>query len=232
MPCKHSAALQADEAQPAAKLKVKLAAKLSSALHAAQASHIGEAACQSRAPLHSLYLLHILSEPFVHSCNAFLLAPSCPQYSLWAGQRSWLAHLLWSRQDVVGMAGASRVQQERLPSLTALPSPTRLPHPAELLQSKYGISAHAAARLVPYDRDYAPSSLLLRDLFCALLRGAEGRLAGPGEGGGRPVPPRAGKLAQPAEEVGAGGLFPSFFASFCSLPRLCLTPLSSVASYC
>ncbi|KAL4423903.1 hypothetical protein ABPG75_001204 [Micractinium tetrahymenae] len=45
----------------------------------------------------------------------------------------------------------------------------------ERLQQKYGLAPEAARRLVPMDRDYAPSGVLLRDICCALLRVAAGR---------------------------------------------------------
>lgn len=57
---------------------------------------------------------------------------------------------------------------------------------------------------MPYDRDFAPSAILLRDVFLALLRGVEGRLAAPPAEGGSLAQPRAAKLALPDTEVRGG----------------------------
>lgn len=68
----------------------------------------------------------------------------------------------------------------------------------ERLQQKYGLPAEAARRLVPLDRDYAPSGVLLRDICCALLRVAAGRTAAAAAAGEQP---RAAKLQSEENEV-------------------------------
>lgn len=70
----------------------------------------------------------------------------------------------------------------------------------ERLLHKYGLAAEASRRLVPADRDFGPSGVLLRDCCCALLRLAAGRAA-------KGEQPRAGKLQSEENEVRAGGLW-------------------------
>ncbi|KAL4434797.1 hypothetical protein ABPG77_005324 [Micractinium sp. CCAP 211/92] len=67
----------------------------------------------------------------------------------------------------------------------------------ERLQQKYGLPAEAARRLVPLDRDYAPSGVLLRDICCALLRVAAGRTAAAAAAGEQP---RAARLQSEENE--------------------------------
>lgn len=68
------------------------------------------------------------------------------------------------------------------------------------LQQKYGLPSEAARRLVPMDRDYAPSGVLLRDICCALLRVASGRTTAPGVVA-TGEQPRAAKLQSEENEV-------------------------------
>jgi hypothetical protein len=109
-----------------------------------------------------------------------------------------------------------RRQQWRQPQLTAEQAQR-----GELLMRRYGLSDEAVRRLVPLDRDYAPSAVLLRDLFCSLLRlaavrGAPGApaTAGPGRPSAAAIAaasaaaavaeqPRAAKLQSEENEVGS-----------------------------
>lgn len=96
---------------------------------------------------------------------------------------------------------SSPTKRAILPSQTALFALCHPPHPTEMLHTKYGLSAYAASRLSPYDRHYAPSALLLRDVFLGLLRAVEGRLE-PSAAAGGPGQPKSAKLALPEAEVG------------------------------
>lgn len=70
----------------------------------------------------------------------------------------------------------------------------------ERLQQKYGLPPEAARRLVPIDRDFAPSGVLLRDICCALLRVAAGRVTA-GAAAAVGEQPRAAKLQSEENEV-------------------------------
>ena len=104
------------------------------------------------------------------------------------------------RVTLKGASGASAPQRQLRTAKSGLPPQPQLTpdqlEQAERLAAKYGLGAEAARRLMPLDRDYGPSGVLLRDVCCALLRVAAGKAAAPaGE------QPRSGKLQSDENEV-------------------------------
>ena len=109
--------------------------------------------------------------------------------------------------------------------------------PSEILCSKYGLSPSAVAHLSPLDRDFAPSGVLLRDVFCALLRVASGRAVAVDE------QPTVASLASDESEVSALGVHapPSVLAPMwcCGAPAaapalvcVLLSPATSASPLC